>query len=257
MAGRPRGRDDNLRGGAHIPQDPNSPGALTLSSSTRMLDTLDRTRPLDSTVRAWSDAWNEQRFRRELVLTLAALAAVMAALSRFLSWVERRPGVVLPDPVLALISPRDVTWITFALLYAGILITVVALLPHPRRLLLGLQAYGLMMLLRMAVMAVTPLDAPPGMLALQDPLVEALGPGKPLTKDLFFSGHTSTMFLLTLMARGRARRGFFLACTVAVAGCLLWQHVHYTVDVLVAPLFAFASFSLVSRLHAGARRLAR
>jgi hypothetical protein len=222
-----------------------------------MLDTLDRSHPLGATVRAWSDAWNEQRFRGEVVLTLAALAAVMAALSRFLSWVERRPGVVLPDPVLALIPARDVTWVTFLLLYAGILIAVAVLLPSPRRLLLGLQAYGLMMLLRMAVMAVTPLEAPPGMVALQDPLVQALGPGQPLTKDLFFSGHTSTMFLLALMAPGRATRRFFLLCTVAVAGCLLWQHVHYTVDVLVAPLFAFASHALASSFHARAWRLTR
>jgi len=32
-----------------------------------------------------------------------------------------------------------------------------------------------------------------------------------------------------------------------VAVCVLWQHVHYTVDVLVAPLFAYASFRLAER----------
>lgn len=185
------------------------------------------------------------------MLTLATLVAVLAAMARFLNWVERRPGVVLPDPVLVLIPPRDVTWITFALVYAGLLTAVAVLLPHPRRLLLGMQAYAIMVLLRMAVMAVTPLEAPPGMLALEDPLVQVLGTGKVLTKDLFFSGHTSTAFLLVLMAPGRATRTFFLACTVAVAVCVLWQHVHYTVDVLVAPLFAFVSHALACRLDAG------
>jgi PAP2 superfamily C-terminal len=222
-----------------------------------MLDTLDAHVPLSSAARAWRDAWSERRFRRETLLTLAALVTVLAVMARFLAWVERRPGVVLPDPVLAMIPPRDVTWITFTLVYGGILAAVAVLLPHPRRLMLGLQAYVVMVLLRMAAMTLTPLEAPPGMLALRDPLVQVLGTGQVLTKDLFFSGHTSTAFLLALVAPGRATRAFFLACTVAVAGCVLWQHVHYTVDVLVAPLFAFASYALASRLHPGARPLTR
>jgi hypothetical protein len=92
------------------------------------------------------------------------------------------------------------------------------------------------------------------MLALEDPLVQLFGTGEVLTRDLFFSGHTSTSFLLVLLAPGRATRAFFLACSVAVAGCVLWQHVHYTVDVLAAPPFAFAAYALASRARAGARR---
>jgi hypothetical protein len=176
-------------------------------------------------------------------------------MARFLTWVERRPGVVLPDPVLALLPPRDLTWLTFGLIYVGLLTAVAVLLPYPRRLVLGAQAYAVMVLFRMAVMAVTPLDAPPGMVPLLDPLVQVVGrTGQLLTKDLFFSGHTSTMFLLTLMAPGRATRRFFLGCTAVVATCVLWQHVHYTVDVLVAPLFAFVSRELVIALHPRASR---
>jgi hypothetical protein len=219
-----------------------------------MPDTLDLSRPSRSVARAWIELWAERSFRRELVLTAAAFPLVLGVMARFLNWVERRPGIVLPDPVLAVIPPRDVTWITFALVYAGILTSVAVLLPHPRRLLLGLQAYMALVLLRMAVMSVTPLEAPPGMIALEDPLVQFLGTGgQVLTKDLFFSGHTSTTFLLALMAPGRATRAFFLVCTAAVATCVLWQHVHYTVDVLVAPFFAFASRELAVRLHGAAR----
>jgi hypothetical protein len=218
-----------------------------------MPDTIDLSRPSSSVARAWVSLWAERSFRRELVLTAAALPLVLTLMGRFLSWVEHRPGVVLPDRVLAAIPPRDVTWVTFALVYAGILTSVAVLLPHPRRLLLGLQAYVVLLLLRMAVMWVTPLEAPPGMIPLEDPLVQVLGTGPVLTKDLFFSGHTSTAFLLALMAPGRTTRAFFLAFTAAVATCVLWQHVHYTVDVLVAPVFAFASYALAKRLHAPRR----
>jgi PAP2 superfamily C-terminal len=219
-----------------------------------MPDTVHVLEPPSSTARAWSEGWSDRRFRAEVMLTLAAFVGVLVVMSRFLAWVEVRPGVVLPDAVLAAIPARDMTWVTFALLYAGILTAVAALLPYPRRLMLGLQSYVVLVVLRMVVMSVTPLEAPPGMIVLRDPLVQILGgTGAPLTKDLFFSGHTSTMFLLSLLAPGRVTRSFFLVCTVAVGACVLWQHVHYTVDVLAAPLFAYASYAGVSRLHARRR----
>jgi len=214
-----------------------------------MPQTLEPIHPASPAVRAWGDAWDDRRVRLEMLLTPVALVAVLAVLARFLNWVERRQGVTLPDPVLALLPARDVTWLTFALVYAGILTAVAVLLRHPRRLMLGMQAYVVMMLLRMAAMAVTPLEPPPGMLALQDPLVQFLGTSQLLTRDLFFSGHASTSFLLVLLAPGRATRAFFLACTFAVAWCVLLQHVHYTVDVVAAPPFALAAYALVSRLH--------
>ena len=203
---------------------------------------------------AWREAWSEQRFRAEAMLTPVALVAVLAVMARFLTWVERRPGVLLPDPVLTLVPARDVTWLTFGLVYVGLLTTVAVLLPYPRRLVAGAQAYAVMVLFRMGVMAVTPLEAPPGMIPLRDPLVQVLGTGEVLTRDLFFSGHTATLALLALLAPGRASRRFFAVCTALVAVCVLWQHVHYTVDVLVAPFFAFASRELVFALHPGIRR---
>ena len=216
-------------------------------------DTVDVLRPPAAVTAAWREAWSEQRFRVEAVLSPIALVAVLAVMAHFLSWVERRPGVLLADPVLALIPPRDITWLTFGLVYVGLLSTFVLLLPHPRRLVLGAQAYALMVLFRMGVMAVTPLEAPLDTIPLRDPLVQVLGTGEVLTRDLFFSGHTATLTLLTFLAVGRASRRFFTACTVLVAICVLWQHVHYTVDVLVAPFFAYASYRLVFGLHSRTR----
>ena len=118
---------------------------------------------------------------------------------------------------------------------------------EPRALVLALQAYVVMVVLRIAAMAVTPLEAPPGMIPLHDPLVRLFGPGKLLTKDLFFSGHTSTLFLLALAVPGPRWKAFFVLCTAAVAFCVLAQHVHYAVDVLAAPLFAYASFRIARR----------
>ena len=202
------------------------------------------TRKNTPVARAWREAWSNPGFRLRLALTLPALVGVLALLTRFLEVVEARPGVTLPDPVLAVLTPRDLTWLTFGLIYAGLVIGVARLSTQPRGLVLALQAYAVMVLLRIAAMYVTPLDPPPGMIPLNDPLVRLFGPGKLLTKDLFFSGHTSTLFLLGLAVSGWRSRAFFLSSAAAVAACVLWQHVHYTIDVLAAPFFAYASWQV-------------
>jgi PAP2 superfamily protein len=200
---------------------------------------------------AWDEAWRDRGFRLQAALTAPALTTALMALARFVRWAEGRPGATLPDPLLRLLEPRDVTWLTFSLIYAGILGGVALLVRRPRDLLTAVQAYAVMVAFRIAVMWATPLDPPPGMIALQDPFVEGLGTGQLLTRDLFFSGHTSTMFLLFLAAPGRLAKGFFLACTVLVGTCVLWQHVHYAVDVMVAPAFAYAAWRVAARLRQG------
>lgn len=196
----------------------------------------------------WRDAWSDGRFRARVLLTAPALVAALAALARFLEWNETRPGTILSDPVLALLAPRDLTWPTFALIYLGIAFGVARLSGEPRALVRALQAYVLMALLRVVAMWATPLEAPPGMIPLEDPLVRLFGPGRLLTKDLFFSGHTSTLFLLALTVPGRRWKALFVAATAAVAAAVLVQHVHYTIDVLAAPFFAYASVRLAARL---------
>ena len=181
----------------------------------------------------------------EVATWLALLVAVLSAYTRFLAWVERRPGVVLPDPVLALLQPRDLSWVTFGLIYVALGLAVVTLALRPRELAVALRSYVVLVLLRMIVLSVVPLDPPPGMIPLQDPVVEYLGTGgQVLTRDLFFSGHTATMCLLTLNACGPRLRAVFLACTLGVAACVLWQAVHYTVDALAAPVFAYAAYRI-------------
>ena len=200
---------------------------------------------LDAT---WRQAWADRGFRWRVLLTLPALVATLSALAALVKWVEQRPGAVLADPVLALLAPRDVTWPIFTLIYVGILLAVVRLVRTPVRLVLGMQAYVVMALLRIVVMWATPLDPPPGMIVLEDPLVQGFGGAShPLTRDLFFSGHTSTMFLLFLAVPGRAAKAFFLACTAGVAFLVLVQHVHYAVDVLAAPPFAYAAWRIARK----------
>jgi hypothetical protein len=192
------------------------------------------------------NAWSDPAWRTECVATFAVLVPVLIALTHFLDWVERRPGVTMPDPVLALFPAVNLTWLTFLIIYAGIIVGLAVLLQNPRRLLLVLQAYAVMALFRMAAMYLAPLEPPPGIIELRDPFVEFFGGGKTLTRDLFFSGHTSTTFLLFLVIPGKWLRGAYACATLVVGLCVVFQHVHYTVDVVAAPFFAYGAYSLVA-----------
>jgi membrane-associated phospholipid phosphatase len=116
-------------------------------------------------------------------------------------------------------------------------------------LLVALQGYTLMVSVRILMMWSVPLEPPRGLLPLVDPFVQLFGSGTVPTKDLFFSGHTSTLFLLFLTARGRWLRLAFLLCTITVAVAVLLQHVHYSIDVFVAPFVAYGCYRVASRMQ--------
>jgi hypothetical protein len=183
------------------------------------------------------------------VAIVAALVAAIAAWGRFLVWVEARHGVLLDDPLLARLPPVDLTWPIFALVYGGLASGLLLLLRTPRRLSVGALSYAFMVTLRIGCMWLLPLDPPPGMILLVDPMVRMAGVADPPTRDLFFSGHTATLCLVALaMPRGRLRV-VFGALTVLMGLMVLAQHVHYAVDVLVAPMAAYVSHRLALRLH--------
>ena len=200
-------------------------------------------------MQTWRNEWTNPSFRRQTIITVPLLLLVLLTLARFLAMVEGRTGVAYDDPILRLSSPRDVNWLTFSLIYVGLIAGIGYLAQYPRYLLLAMQSYMATVVLRIGAMFLLPLDPPPTPFPLLDPFVEYFGTGMPLTKDLFFSGHTSTLFVLFLSSPGRRAKGIFLICTVCVATCVLLQHVHYTIDVYAAPVFAYAGYRLVMQFR--------
>ncbi len=193
----------------------------------------------------WSLEWKNPAFRVQSAISFFALLSTLVVLTRFLSHVENREGVTLSDPVLSMIEPRDVTWLTFGLIYAGLVMALIYLSTKPRDLILTVQSYIVMVWFRIGMMWMIPLNAPAGLIVLQDPFVQYVAGGVALTKDLFFSGHTSTMFLLYLVTKVKWLKKMLLGFTMLVAVCVIWQHVHYAVDVAVAPFVSYGAYRIV------------
>ena len=84
-----------------------------------------------------------------------------------------------------------------------------------------------------------------GMILLADPISSIAYPDRGFAKDLFFSGHVSTMMVLVLIEKNRLAKILKITGTVIMGFLLAWQHVHYTIDLLAAPVITYGTFLLV------------
>lgn len=193
----------------------------------------------------WKDFFSNKKNRIELIISLILLTITLTGLANFVNYIEIRTGFILSDPILNLFNPIDLTWITFGLIYLSLIFAIVTLLKNPQRFLFALQLYTSMTVVRMIAMFLLPLEPPEKMILLKDPFVEFFGTGQTLTKDLFFSGHTATLFIMFLVSEHKTIKIIFLVITIIVAFCVLLQHVHYTIDVFAAILFTYACYKFL------------
>ncbi|QJX46517.1 hypothetical protein HMJ29_06030 [Hymenobacter taeanensis] len=199
---------------------------------------------------SWREAWAQPAFRGRLLTVLGLLLVLATALPRFFAWVQARPGRLLPDPFLAWLPAHDVSGPAFAVIYLGIGLGVATLAPRPLRLLRALWAYLLLHLLRCCMLFLLPLEPPQGLILLHDPLVDRFfyAAPTPITKDLFFSGHTATLLLLTLAVPPSWQRSMLAIGTLLIGSLVLIQHAHYAYDVLGAVPFTLLAYWLAGRI---------
>ena len=195
------------------------------------------------TSQAWKKAWNLKAFRSQFIVSLLVLASFAWIFNWFFDFAEGRTGTKLQDPFLELLPVRNVSWTVFFFLYMGILIALYCNWSKPKLLLLALQTYVLVTLLRVVAITLVPLEPPDGYLPLREPIVQFFtNGGRIISKDLFFSGHVSTicsMFFAVQSKRWKPVLGMFV---VMVSFLVLLQHVHYTIDVVFAPFATWLCF---------------
>lgn len=204
---------------------------------------------ISSVLSAWRPALQGKSFRNEIIASFAALLVCAWVAPKIFQHIQNRHGKLISDPVLEALPSVDLsTWI-FTILYGLIVVSILAILREPNRFLITLQAYILLTLLRFITMEFVPLEPPAGMIILSDPFVEYFFYQETITKDLFFSGHTSILVLFGLAISSRILKIVVLTGAAVIGLMLLLQHAHYTIDVLAAPVFAAFVFFLVSKIH--------
>ncbi len=201
---------------------------------------------------------------RAVVAALLFRGACYAAMTAAAVWNELRPAPTVPDAVLARLP--YVPWVarTNYLLWLAVYLplSLALLWRAPRLFARYTVTAGLVSLARGGTLLLTGLGPPdpatagPGLAghAPLDAFLELLSPWKVfakdamaayLTKDLFFSGHTATTFLLAMyLWRFPALRLPAAVGHVLVVASVFLAHLHYAIDVAGAYAVAFAIFAL-------------
>ena len=198
----------------------------------------------------WGEAWQNKGFRTKIIASLLIFVGLMLFLPHFFGFIEKREGVVINDWVLQLIPAKNFSVIIFILIWSVFLLTIIRSVQEPVILLMILLSVIIILFLRILTIYFVALDPPPGLIVLTDPLISLTygGKGRFITKDLFFSGHTSNLFIVYLCLQKKADKIFVLLSVIAVSILVLMQHVHYTMDVIGAFFITWLVVKWVKKL---------
>ncbi len=205
------------------------------------------------------------RLPARVALSFAFRFACYALMLWLALWSEARPAPSLPDAVLSVVpyvgwvdQHNYLLWIV-AYVPVGLLLLKV----NPERFIRYMVSSGLLAVLRGLCILATGLGPVHGadLNAGLSPQTRStvfwqivnpfafFAPGGSaqvyLTKDLFFSGHTATTFLLLLYVWRYPRlRVAMVIGHVLVVASLFLAHLHYTIDVIGAYAITFTLFAL-------------
>jgi len=200
--------------------------------------------PSPSLKHNWSVIWNSRYKRYQMIVGTVIIAAIIYSLPFFFAHIQKRKGAVLNDWLLARIPPHDVSVLIFSLIGAMALLILIRAIKNPSIYITYCWTLIFVYIVRFITLSLVALDPPPGMVPLADPLNNAFYRNAAITKDLFFSGHTTTMVLIFLCLQKRTDKIIALITAIAVACLLLVQHIHYTIDVLAAPVVVYPCYRL-------------
>jgi hypothetical protein len=200
-------------------------------------------------VQAWRKALSVYGFMFQLVITLVYILLLVIFMGYYFLYLEARTGTVLNDWLLNFLPPKDFSHYIFGLLYPAIIMGVVYVSAKPSLFLRVFQAAAIVYTARIFTLFIVKLNPPAGFIPLIDPFGELLGyGGKLVTKDLFFSGHITSLTILFLAVQKPWLKIFLLTAVVIMAVLLLWQHVHYTIDILGGIFFSMIGWKITENL---------
>ena len=192
----------------------------------------------------WVDALQQPNTRSKILLGSIVTIIMLSGMPFFFGYIEKRSGIVLNDWVLAYLPSYNVSLAIFALIWGMAALIVSRALYNPTIYIKYAWTLFFVNLTRMATILAFALDPPHGMVHLIDPITGIFYGNAVITKDLFYSGHTSTMVLVFLCLSKRSDKIISFIALIAVMALLLVQHIHYTIDVVAAPLFVYMIYRL-------------
>ena len=198
----------------------------------------------------WKELMSDRKFFMKFVFNFIVCYSIYMLGVRFLVWNRNRPGVVLDDPIQLLFTPFDFSFPTFLFTYVCIVSFLIYIAARPRDFYYGVRVFTSVFVARIGFIYLVPLATPSGAILLRDPFLDsAIWGNLPISNDLFFSGHVADICVFIFLCRSNSLRLFMTACAITVGVMVIWQHVHYTADVIAAPFFAYAFYSIFAKAY--------
>lgn len=196
----------------------------------------------------WTAEWKLSAFRKRLASILIPLMLVIVINPFFFTHIQQRQGIELNDWILNFIPQYDVSIPVFCIMWGMVVLAIFRAAQNPKFLITFGWTYLLLAVSRIISISLVPLNMPKGLINLHDPIINIFYGNQLVTKDLFYSGHTATMFLIFLCLKNKYDKAFALTATIAIAILLLVQHIHYTIDVIAAPFFTYLLYLISKKI---------
>ena len=190
-------------------------------------------------VSVWRDNWQSFDYRKKFIIGLILISFILLSLPFFYQAIEQRNGIQFNDYLLSWLPAYDLSLFIFIVIWSMALLTFSRFKQDPNIFLTFLWGFILINLSRFVSIGLVPLNAPADLIPIHDPISNHFYGPKFITKDLFFSGHTDAIFLMFLCLKKRTDKILALAATLIIGIAVLLQHVHYTMDVVMAPVITY------------------
>jgi hypothetical protein len=181
-----------------------------------------------------------------MIIGTLLMLVVVFILPSFFGYIEKRKGVLLNDWILGAVPPHNVSILIFVVIWGMILLIAIRAIYNPSIYISYCWTLIFVCIARLICISAVPLAPPIGLIPLTDPLTGVFYGNAVITKDLFFSGHTAILTLIFLCLEKRTDKIIALFAVVAVAILLIVQHIHYTIDILAAPIIVYGLYRLTA-----------
>lgn len=194
---------------------------------------------------SWKNFGKDKAAIIQGIASIILLYAAATLFADFLDFAEYRKGIPFDDPLMSWFTPYDFSLPLFILTYGSVAALIAINFKRPKVLVQMAQLYTMLLVARTITIFLVPLEAPAGYLHLEDPFLNNFIYIDIKMRDLFFSGHVATIILFALTLESRNLRILFFLVALTIGLMVIWQHVHYSIDVIAAIPFAW----IIYRLH--------
>ena len=194
---------------------------------------------LKDTFARWSRAWSTMAFRWFFLAATGILLLIGLNLGEFFQFIQGRQGNLVHDKVLEWFPVYDLSLFILFCIYSPLVYILVTGFLYPEILWKFVVGFALIHVFRIISLYLLPLEPPVDLVPLYDPLANVFYKKEIIDKDLFFSGHTATVFWIYFCAKSGRAKFYILLSNLALVVMLLIQHIHYTIDILGAILVTF------------------